>query len=289
MAIRRQGAVAVTVISLLLVAIVATPVSAASETAQAGPTAQIVDGPTQQQRAEDILDQPRFGETRPSLWSRFLDWVGDRLPFDGDQATQDGTGQSDGSGESATNPGGPAGRGEGAGDGGIQSGDVTEPPASDGSTGPAPTDGTGSLGLLGRGFQALLAVGALVAVGFGARWLARHRGSRLHRSENSSEAAPAPLDPDALLQRAERAATEGRYSEALRLRFKAGVARLGRRGVIVDGETATNNTIASRLVSAEFDRLSSTFERVVYGGAAATKLDDDEARDTWPLVIERSR
>jgi hypothetical protein len=132
-----------------------------------------------------------------------------------------------------------------------------------------------------------LAIGVLVVV------LSTLAASRaLARLEPAiREAPPANGDPDdqatrASLERdAAAAEARGAFSEAVRLRFRAGLLALARKSVI-DGRASLRDAEISRQVeSPEFDRLAHTFERVAYGGEPASAEDAGEAREGWPRVV----
>lgn len=91
----------------------------------------------------------------------------------------------------------------------------------------------------------------------------------------------------------ERAATEaedaGDFERALRLRFQAGIARLGRIRVIPARASLTNGEIRRRVRLPEFERLAADFDEVVYGRRAAQPRDLERARAEWPRVLEKAR
>ena len=164
--------------------------------------------------------------------------------------------------------------------------------------GRAITDPFGAIGRLvsrlGRhfpgGVAGVWAVGAailLVAVGLLAM---RRTRTRIGRSLEFSggevrRATPAELERDAA--RAERGQ---RWDEAVRLRFRAGILRLGERLELASTDTTPNHTLGRRLGSERFDALAERFDEVVYGGAAATAADAEQQRHDWPeLLIEASK
>ncbi len=250
---------------------------------------QTVDGSTQQNVAEQILDEPRFGETRPGLWDRFAEWWDDTFqPDDGQAPANDpsgGSGATDGSGASGNEAqeAPPAG-----GESSSEPADGSNPPA-DGAAGANPPPGASrGLASLGLGLQVMLGLGVLILVALGARWLIGRRTVRATPGEVGPDHAAQSLDPAVLFEEAEAAATRGDYAAAIRLRFRAGIARLTTSGTITGGEVTTNAGIADELRLAEFDQLSATFERIIYGGHPAAKRHDEESRATWPTVIERA-
>lgn len=88
-------------------------------------------------------------------------------------------------------------------------------------------------------------------------------------------------DP-AALERAARAAEErGAFADAVRLRFRAGLLRLGSRDAIEYRPSLRTAEVSRQLHSPQFDSLSDTFDRIAYGGEPAEPADADEARDGW--------
>ena len=70
--------------------------------------------------------------------------------------------------------------------------------------------------------------------------------------------------------RARRGAAErdGDYAQAVRLRYRAGLARLVERGALGTAATLRGDQLRERLSSTTFDELNGTFEAVAYGGRA---------------------
>jgi Domain of unknown function (DUF4129) len=97
-----------------------------------------------------------------------------------------------------------------------------------------------------------------------------------------------PEDPAALERAADAAELAGRLEEALRLRFRAGLLRLGDRGAIRYRPSVTTNEVRRSLGSETFDDIARTFEAVAYGGRDAAPPDLDTARRQWPQVVASS-
>jgi hypothetical protein len=93
---------------------------------------------------------------------------------------------------------------------------------------------------------------------------------------------------DALEQEAEEAERAGDLERAVRLRFRAGLLRLGDRGAIRYRPSVTTGEVRRSLRSSRFDGLAGTFEEVTYGGRVADPPDVDAARREWPRVLEES-
>jgi hypothetical protein len=92
-------------------------------------------------------------------------------------------------------------------------------------------------------------------------------------------------NPDELERAADAAERAGRLDEAVRLRFRAGLLRLGDRGAIRYRPSVTTNEVRRVLGSDTFEELARTFEAVAYGGQEATPPDVDSARRDWPRVV----
>jgi hypothetical protein len=106
---------------------------------------------------------------------------------------------------------------------------------------------------------------------------ARRRTSRIPGEESE--------DPDELERIADAAERDGRLDHALRLRFRAGLLRLGNRGAIRYRPSLTTNEVRRALGSESFDDLARTFEAVAYGGRDAAPPDIETARREWPRVV----
>jgi len=95
-------------------------------------------------------------------------------------------------------------------------------------------------------------------------------------------------DADALEREADEAERSGDLERAVRLRFRAGLLRLGDRGVIRYRPSVMTGEVRRTLRSERFDGLAGTFEAVTYGGRTAEHPDVDAARREWPHVLEES-
>jgi hypothetical protein len=124
-----------------------------------------------------------------------------------------------------------------------------------------------------------------VAIAFIVSKVRERAGSPDERRRARRIAAAEAEDPDALERAAEAAEQEGRLDDALRLRFRAGLLRLGDRGAIRYRPSVTTNEVRRVLGSETFDELARTFEAVAYGGRDAGAPDLDTARREWPRVV----
>ena len=96
-------------------------------------------------------------------------------------------------------------------------------------------------------------------------------------------------DPDLLERAADKAERDGDLARALRLRFRAGLLRLGARGAIDYRPSLTTSEVRRALGSETFNDLARTFENVAYGGGLAASNDVDAARRDWPRVLTESK
>ena len=103
-----------------------------------------------------------------------------------------------------------------------------------------------------------------------------------HRVDEESE------DPDALERAADDAERDGDLERAVRLRFRAGLLRLGQRGAIAYRPSVTTGEVRRALGSDTFDELAETFEGIAYGGQAAQPPDIDTAKRAWPHVVDEA-
>jgi hypothetical protein len=95
-------------------------------------------------------------------------------------------------------------------------------------------------------------------------------------------------DPDELERLAVEAERAGDMARSVRLRFRAGLLRLGAKGVIEYRPSSTTTEVRRVIGSETFDDLARTFERIAYGGHDAGAPDVDEARRNWPRVLDEA-
>ena len=101
--------------------------------------------------------------------------------------------------------------------------------------------------------------------------------------------ADAPEDPDALERAARAAAARGDHELALRLGFRAGLARLDRGGVLELRPSLSTGDVARAVHSPAFDRAAARFDEVVYGGRPAAAVDVEQARAAWAEALASGR
>jgi hypothetical protein len=92
-------------------------------------------------------------------------------------------------------------------------------------------------------------------------------------------------DPAELERLADEAERRGDLEIALRLRFRAGLLRLGRARALPLRPSLRTREARRALGSARFDRLARDFDEIVYGGRAPREADVEAARSEWPQVV----
>jgi len=96
-------------------------------------------------------------------------------------------------------------------------------------------------------------------------------------------------DPAELERLADEAERRGDLEVALRLRFRAGLLRLGRARALPLRPSLRTQEARRTLGSARFDRLARDFDEVVYGGRPPREADVEAARSEWPQVVAEAR
>jgi hypothetical protein len=128
-------------------------------------------------------------------------------------------------------------------------------------------------------------VGGIVvalAVFFATR-LAKRR-TRADRDARALAKAERSMDPRELEKLADEAERRGDLEIALRLRFRAGLARLALADRLPARPSLRTYEARRILGSPRFDRLARDFDEIVYGRRAARPADVKIAREEWPLV-----
>ncbi len=129
----------------------------------------------------------------------------------------------------------------------------------------------------------VVAIAAFVALRLGGR----RTGYEAVASERRAQAGEE--DPGALERAAEDAERQGDLAAALRLRFRAGLLRLGRARVLPLRPSLRTREARRLLRNPRFDRLADDFDEVVYGGRSPVPDDVATARSEWPRVLEEVR
>jgi hypothetical protein len=117
----------------------------------------------------------------------------------------------------------------------------------------------------------------------------RHSRRELLPAREASGGLGASAERAADLERAAvRAEQDGRFADAVRLRFRAGLADLAERGAIVTPRSTPTAQVARTLCSEDFDTLARRFDEIVYGSSPAASEDAEEARRRWAAVVTGS-
>jgi hypothetical protein len=95
-------------------------------------------------------------------------------------------------------------------------------------------------------------------------------------------------DPRELERRADEAERLGDLEAAVRLRFRAGLLRLGRKDVIPLRESLTSGQVRRLVRLQEFDRLARDHDEIAYGARSARSDDAEAARTSWPVVVAKA-
>jgi hypothetical protein len=109
-----------------------------------------------------------------------------------------------------------------------------------------------------------------------------------HVGDGTFDSGVVEEDPAALEREADEAERDGELERAVRLRFRAGLVRLGKRGAITYRPSVTTGEVRRALGSETFDELAGTFESVTYGGKPAEQPDVAAARQDWPRVLDEA-
>jgi hypothetical protein len=128
-----------------------------------------------------------------------------------------------------------------------------------------------------------------IAAGATAAWLLIRRRPRLSRTDTASIDAMEREDAASLEAAAATAEANGDLDAAVRLRFRAGLARLEAAGIIASRLVTTTQQVRRTLHSPTFDDLAERHESIVYAGRAASTADTTHAREGWPRVIDEVR
>jgi hypothetical protein len=130
----------------------------------------------------------------------------------------------------------------------------------------------------------VLAAAVLAATALVAGSAARRRGTALLDRGDQIRLAGV-VDPSVLERLADEAEAAGDAEAALRLRFRAGLVRLGRARVVPLRESLTTGEARRLVASTDFDVLARAHDEVAYGGRAARREDAVAAREGWPRVL----
>jgi hypothetical protein len=141
----------------------------------------------------------------------------------------------------------------------------------------------GGVGIAAAALAVLVLLGAGVAAGRGVR-----RRARVVAAEIGG-ARPVADDPVALERAAREAEAAGDHEQAVRLRFRAGLLRLGAARALAYRPSLTSGEVARQVHSAAFERLAADLDEIASGGRPAGPDDVAAATDGWPRVLEEAR
>lgn len=133
----------------------------------------------------------------------------------------------------------------------------------------------------------LLGLALIAAIAMSARRYAR-RGLEREQAVAGALAPAARERAEDLEREAARAERDGRYADAVRLRFRAGLAALAERGAISPPRSVPTAELARTLRSKDFDALARRFDEIAYGAAPAAAQDAEQARRGWSAIVTRS-
>lgn len=88
-----------------------------------------------------------------------------------------------------------------------------------------------------------------------------------------------------LERQADEAESSGRYGDAVRLRFRAGLRRLAEEHAVRIPEQRPNGELVRQLDDASFSALAARFDEIAYASSTGGITDVRSARDRWPTVI----
>jgi hypothetical protein len=133
-----------------------------------------------------------------------------------------------------------------------------------------------------------LAAAVVLEAGWVAVLLGRRRAPLGH--EPAGRRLRRPDDDPALLERqAEEAEAAGDLDLAVRLRFRAGLVRLDRAGVLRFHPSLTTGAVTRAVPSQTLSRLAADFDEIAYGGRRAEPDDLASSRAGWPRVLTEVR
>jgi hypothetical protein len=133
-----------------------------------------------------------------------------------------------------------------------------------------------------------LAVAVVLGAGLVAVLLGRRRSPLGHGAAGRRLRRPDD-DPALLERRAEEAEVAGDLDLAVRLRFRAGLVRLDRAGVLRFHPSLTTGAVTRAVPSQTLSRLAADFDEIAYGGRRAEPDDLASSRAGWPRVLTEVR
>lgn len=136
----------------------------------------------------------------------------------------------------------------------------------------------------------LLGAALAVLAGLLAWYFVRRRSrASVERHRRLAGLVGEQADPAELERRADAAEAAGKYGEAVRLRFLAGLVRLDRAGVVEVRNAETTGQLRRALALPAFDALAVAFDEIVYGERPGTACDLAAARAGWSRLLQRPK
>ena len=123
----------------------------------------------------------------------------------------------------------------------------------------------------------LLLIAATLVLRFARVRTVRAKMAETARGENRTAAE--------LERHADEAEQSGRYGDAVRLRFRAGLRRLAEQHALRIPEQRPNGDLVRQLGDASFSALAARFDEIAYASSASGITDVLAARDRWPRII----
>lgn len=117
-----------------------------------------------------------------------------------------------------------------------------------------------------------------------ATWMRRRIGAPGTDSSDPASVTPAEKEERSLTE-AELAEAEGRFDDALRLRYEAGLRDLNRLGVVTYTPSLPNGFYRSQVSHSVFDRLTDTFDATVYGLRSTDWLELESSKRDWTALL----
>lgn len=142
--------------------------------------------------------------------------------------------------------------------------------------------------IFGRTGAEVIFCAVLVIIAFLVVRVVVRRSARLGREDRLAGTEVASDDPAVLEHQADDAEKNGDLELAVRLRFRAGLLRLERCGLLAERDTRTSREIAVILGSPSFTHLAADLEEILYAEVPAGASHADAARTLWPRVPEES-
>lgn len=118
------------------------------------------------------------------------------------------------------------------------------------------------------------------------RAYARRQGSSEKQSAQVQPQQPkSPTAGRLARSAADAAEAEGRYADALRLRYEAGLHDLDRLGVLSFLPSLPNGVYRTQVLHRSFDRLTDQFDRSIYGLHPTGRQDLDASKEEWSRLM----